>query len=124
MKSTIGGNRRLRSATPLFRNGGTSLKTAEGDNDNPLMQPYCTPDPIVKDESKIPATLLEDTYLYDIPTQAGEEITLVSCTTGIVNVSAQQPSSDSSHVRYNLGGQRVGKGYHGIVVKGGNKYMQ
>ena len=124
IKSTIGGNLRLRSATPLFRNGATALKIAEGDNDNPLMQPYCTPDPIVKDMSKIPATLLEDTYLYDIPTQAGEEITLVSCTTGIVNVSAQQPCSDNSQVRYNLGGQRVGKGYHGIVVKGGNKYMQ
>ena len=124
IKSTIGGNLRLRSATPLLKNGVTSLKTAEGDNDNPLMQPYCMPDPIVKDKSKIPATRLEDTYLYDIPTQAGEEITLVSCTTGIANVSALQPCSDRSHVRYNLGGQRVGNSYHGIVVKGGNKYMQ
>lgn len=124
IKSTIGGNLRLRSATPLLKNGVTSLKTAEGDNDNPLMQPYCMPDPIVKDKSKIPATRLEDTYLYDIPTQAGEEITLVSCTTGIANVSALQPCSDSSHVRYNLGGQRVGNSYHGIVVKGGNKYRQ
>ena len=124
IKSTIGGNLRLRSATPLLKNGGTSLKTAEGDNDNPLMQPYGMPDPIVKDKSKIPATRLEDTYLYDIPTQAGEEITLVSCTTGIANVSALQPCSDRSHVRYNLGGQRVGNSYHGIVVKGGNKYRQ
>ena len=124
IKSTIGGNLRLRSATPLLKNGVTSLKTAEGDNDNPLMQPYCMPDPIVKDKSKIPATRLEDTYLYDIPTQAGEEITLVSCTTGIANVSALQPCSDRSHVRYNLGGQRVGNSYHGIVVKGGNKYRQ
>lgn len=124
IKSTIGGNLRLRSATPLLKNGVTSLKTAEGDNDNPLMQPYCMPDPIVKDKSKIPATRLEDTYLYDIPTQAGEEITLVSCTTGIANVSALQPCSDRSHVRYNLGGQRVGNSYHGIVVKGRNKYRQ
>lgn len=124
IKSTIGGNLRLRSATPLLKNGVTSLKTAEGDNDNPLMQPYGMPDPIVKDKSKIPATRLEDTYLYDIPTQAGEEITLVSCTTGIANVSALQPCSDRSHVRYNLGGQRVGNSYHGIVVKGGNKYRQ
>ena len=124
IKSTIGGNLRLRSATPLLKNGGTSLKTAEGDNDNPLMQPYSTPEPIVKDKSKIPATRLEDTYLYDIPTQAGEEITLVSCTTGIASVSVQQPCSDSSHVRYNLVGQRVGNSYHGIVVKGGNKYVQ
>lgn len=124
IKSTIGGNLRLRSATPLLKNGVTSLKTAEGDNDNPLMQPYGMPDPIVKDKSKIPATRLEDTYLYDIPTQAGEEITLVSCTTGIANVSALQPCSDRSHVRYNLGGQRVGNSYHGIVVKGRNKYRQ
>lgn len=41
------------------------------------MQPYGMPEPIVKDASKIPATTLPDTYLYDIPTNAGEEITLV-----------------------------------------------
>ena len=88
------------------------------------MQPYGMPEPIVKDKSKIPATLLEDTYLYDIPTQAGEEIMLVSSTTGIVDVSVDKPFPGNHHVRYNLSGQQVGKSYHGIVIKDGIKYVQ
>lgn len=75
IKSTIGGNLRLRSSTPLYKNG-TALTIASGDNTNALMQPYVMPDPIVADESKIPATSLPTTYLYDIPTTAGETIEL------------------------------------------------
>lgn len=77
IKSKVGGNLRLRAATPLKLVDGTSLRLAEGDNTNPLMQPYRMPAPIVKDKSKIPATLLPETVLYDIPTEAGQEIELV-----------------------------------------------
>lgn len=77
IKSKVGGNLRLRTATPLKLADGTSLRLAEGDNTNPLMQPYRMPAPIVKDKSKIPATLLPETVLYDIPTEAGQEIELV-----------------------------------------------
>lgn len=77
IKSKVGGNLRLRAATPLKLADGTSLRLAEGDNTNPLMQPYRMPAPIVKDKSKIPATLLPETVLYDIPTEAGQEIELV-----------------------------------------------
>ena len=124
IKSTIGGNLRLRSASPLYKIGGVALKTAEGNNTNELMQPYGMPEPIVKDKSKIPATLLEDTYLYDIPTQAGEEIMLVSSTTGIVDVSVDKPFPGNRHACYNLSGQQVDKSYHGIVIKDGIKYVQ
>ena len=124
IKSTIGGNLRLRSASPLYKTGGVALKTAEGNNTNVLMQPYGMPEPIVKDKSKIPATLLEDTYLYDIPTQAGEEIMLVSSTTGIADVSVDKPFPGNRHFRYNLSGQQVDKSYHGIVIKDGIKYVQ
>lgn len=77
IKSKVGGNLRLRAATPLKLADGTSLRLAEGDNTNPLMQPYRMPAPIVKDKSKIPATFLQETVLYDIPTEAGQEIELV-----------------------------------------------
>ena len=77
IRSKVGGNLRLRAATPLKLADGTSLRLAEGDNTNPLMQPYRMPAPIVKDKSKIPATLLQETVLYDIPTEAGQEIELV-----------------------------------------------
>ena len=124
IKSTIGGNLRLRTTTPLTMAGGTILAAASGSNTNPLMQPYGMPDPIVKDMSKIPATTLADTYLYDIPTQAGEEITLVGGTLGIVNVSAPKPYTSHDHALYNLSGQRVDENYHGIVVTGGKKYVK
>lgn len=50
---------------------------ATGDNTNPLLQPYGMSEPVVKDKSKIPATTLPETTLYDIPTTAGQEIQLV-----------------------------------------------
>lgn len=124
IKSTIGGNLRLRTATPLVKAGGAALAAAEGNNTNPLMQPYGTPEPIVKDMSKIPATHLAETYLYDIPTQAGDEITLVNSVTGIVNVAATKSCSESDTTLYNLSGQRVSDSYHGIIIKGGKKYVK
>ena len=77
IKSTIGGNLRLRSATPLGNADGGSLRTSSGDNPNPLMQPYLMPAPIVEDSTKIPATTLPKTFLYDIPTLPGQVITLI-----------------------------------------------
>ena len=123
VKSTIGGNLRLRTATALCKSDGTQLASAQGANTNPLMQPYGMPDPIVKDQSKIPATKLADTYLYDIPTEAGQEITLVSETSWIKNVSAagELPINNNA---YNLGGQLVSDSYHGIVVLKGKKYIK
>ena len=73
----FGGNLRLRSATPLGNADGGSLHTSSGDNPNPLMQPYLMPAPIVEDSTKIPATTLPKTFLYDIPTLPGQVITLI-----------------------------------------------
>lgn len=77
IKSIIGGNLRLRTATPLKKSDGTQIAIALGDNPNPLMQPYHMSKPLVKDRTKIPETLLPETTLYDIPTRAGEEIVLI-----------------------------------------------
>lgn len=77
IKSNVGGNLRLRTATPLKFADGTALQIAQGENTNPLMQPYNMPEPVVKDKAKIPETLLPETSLYDIPTTAGQEIELV-----------------------------------------------
>lgn len=78
IKSNIGGNLRLRSATPLIKADGTPLNIADGKNSNPLMQPYGMPAPIVKDRTKIPATVLPDTYLYDVMTKKGEVLVLTA----------------------------------------------
>ena len=76
IRSTLCGNLRLRTPSVMKNANGKSLRTAKGRNTNPLMQPYGMPEPIVKDWSKIPATVLPVTYLYDIPTSAGEVVNL------------------------------------------------
>ena len=73
--------------------------------------------------SKIPDTKLPDTYLYDIPTKAGDEITLMGGTTGITVVQNKVDNEATDNSVYNLSGQRVGDSYHGIVVKKGVKYV-
>ena len=126
IKSTVGGNLRLRSATPLKNIDGTELKAASGDNSNPLMQPYNTPDPIVKDMSKIPETKLPTTWVYDIPTTAGQEITLINENTdGIVNVRQDAGSKKKAdHAMYNIAGQRVNNSFRGIVIQDGKKMIK
>lgn len=77
IKSKLGGNLRLRTATPLKAGGAFTMKVAEGDNSNELMQKYDIPAPIIKDPTKIPETVLTPTTVYDIETTAGETYTFV-----------------------------------------------
>jgi hypothetical protein len=125
VKSTIGSNLRLRTPNQLKNINGTNLTEATGNNSNPLMQPYGTPDPIVKDMSKIPNTVLPTTYLYDIPTTAGEEIQLVDLlATGIKVVGHQEKINNKNNGTYNLNGQRVANSFRGIVISKGIKHIQ
>ena len=103
---------------------GTALTAAQGDNDNALMQVYKMADPIVVDASKIPATVLNTTYLYDIPTSAGQLINLINAsnTTGIIEVEQSEEKNES--MAYDLLGRRVTDSYHGIVIVNGNKYIR
>lgn len=68
--STIGGNLRLRSYTPL---AGKKLTKAIGDNSNQLLQPGITVKHIVSDEIVLDSNpLLTEVFEYDLPTQAGK----------------------------------------------------
>ena len=118
VKSTIGGNLRLRSNTPLKLADGTALTIATGDNSNQLMQPYVMPDPIVANPSKIPATTLSTTYLYDIPTTAGQEIELIDRDETSAIITIQQPDQQftSSQIAYTLDGRQVSDNYRGLVI--------
>ena len=71
-----------------------------------LMQPYLMPDPIVADPSKIPATKLPETYLYDIPTTVGQEIELIDLggTTAIQEVLSAEQQRPTTDVAYALDG--------------------
>ncbi len=125
VKSTIGGNLRLRSNTELKMANGTALTTATGANSNVLMQPYMMPDPIVADASKIPETVLPTTYLYDIPTVAGQEIELIDINeaTAIQTIRNEQLSPVRNLQAYALDGRRVNSSYKGIVIVGGRKVV-
>lgn len=125
IKSTVGGNLRLRSNAQLKMADGTALTAASGTNANPLMQPYVMPEPVVADKSKIPETHIATTYLYDIPTVAGQEIELVDINTAtcIGNITSQPVETASSDDAYAVDGTCVGKAYKGVVVMKGRKLI-
>ena len=126
VKSTLGGNLRLRSNTELKMANGTALTAATGDNTNALMQPYVMPDPIVANPSKIPDTTLPTTYLYDIPTTAGQEIELVDLneTTAIRDVTPSDGQHAVSSTAYSMDGRRVSDAHHGLIIMNGQKYLR
>lgn len=78
IKSTVGGNLRLRSAVPLKNQNGAELTIAKGENTNPLMATQQVPDPVIKDASQLKGLNLEKTSQYDIATQAGQTYTFVA----------------------------------------------
>ncbi len=83
IKSTIGGNLRLRSITSLT--GLTPLTKAIGRNSN---QFFVTPEiltPIIKDKSKIIAVKLPTYFEYDVATEAGVSYTFYANTSTAIN---------------------------------------
>lgn len=72
IKSTIGGNLRIRTTSPLIASSGKQPALAYGENPNPLTSTYSIPSPVIVDPDKIPVTELNEVIEYDIPTTAGE----------------------------------------------------
>lgn len=122
IRSTISGNLRLRSNTPLIMPDGSPLAEAAGDNTNELNQPYKMPQPIVVDSAKIPQTNLPQTYLYDIPTEAGQEIFLISTNNGVLSPCIDNGNKDKTAL-YDITGRKVSENHKGIVVTKGKKYI-
>ena len=125
IKSELGGNLRLRSKTPLKMADGSALAEAVGSNSNALMQPYFMPEPIVADAKKIPNTNLPATYLYDIPTTAGQEIVLVdqSTNTGIDHTyGCVMP--DTTLETFTADGRPAGRAHKGVTIVKGGKFLK
>jgi len=78
IKSTLGGNLRLRLPNEMELSNGGSLKTASGKNSNPFYQMEETPEAIVSEQATIEPLELKETLLFDIPTQEGAIYTLVA----------------------------------------------
>jgi alpha-L-fucosidase 2 len=72
VKSLLGGNLRIRTATPLTLSNGT-LKQASGNNPNPLFKTHEIPAPIISEKAKINPTGVKTTVEYDVPTEQGKE---------------------------------------------------
>ena len=77
IKSTIGGNCRLRVGNAVKLQGGV-LKKAVGANPNFFYQNEATAKPIISEKAKLKAPGEKPTLLYDFATQAGKTYTLVS----------------------------------------------
>lgn len=123
VKSTVGGNLRLRANAPLKMADGSALNGALGDNTNLLTQPYIMPEPIVKDASKIPSTKLPESYVYDIPTEVGQIVEIVNedLSAGISDVRHDYSEADGAS--YAINGIKVDESYKGIIIERGRKYV-
>lgn len=77
IKSTLGGNLRVRVPNALKLAGGT-LKLASGSNPNPFYSVPETPAPLLSAAADLSPPVLKETQLYDLTTQAGKVYTLVA----------------------------------------------
>jgi alpha-L-fucosidase 2 len=75
IKSTLGGNCRLRAGSKLTLQNG-ALKAAGGDNPNPFYYIQPTAKPIVSEKAKLNPPNIKPTFVYDFETRAGGVYTL------------------------------------------------
>ncbi len=77
IKSTIGGNLRLRVPNELKLSNDIDLKNAVGENPNSFYQTEKIPAPVISSKATITAFRLKKTFVYDVPTQKGKVYTLI-----------------------------------------------
>lgn len=77
IRSFLGGNLRVRVPSEVKLINGSSLKKAIGENSNPFYYTVKTPDPVISEKANITAPLLKETFVYDIPTFRGQQVTLI-----------------------------------------------
>jgi alpha-L-fucosidase 2 len=78
IRSTLGGNLRLRVPNALTQADGTGLKVAEGENINPFFATDIIPSPVISKNATITLPELKKTFVYDLPTESGAVYQFVS----------------------------------------------
>ncbi|HLG40912.1 MAG TPA: hypothetical protein VI461_14630, partial [Chitinophagaceae bacterium] len=78
IKSTMGGNLRLRVPNAMKLSNGGLLKTATGKNANPFYETEETPAPVISSKASLTIPGMKKTLLYDIPTKSGKVYALVA----------------------------------------------
>ena len=77
IRSSVGGNFRLRTATALKSCKGTDFRVARAENPNPLFALQPTVPPVVSPVAESVPTVRPAKYTYDMSTDAGKEYTLL-----------------------------------------------
>jgi alpha-L-fucosidase 2 len=80
VKSSLGGNCRLRAYEPLVRVDGKPLTVANGINANSFYALPTTPLPLMTPGARSVDVTLRHTYEYDMPTEAGREYVVANAT--------------------------------------------
>jgi alpha-L-fucosidase 2 len=80
--SGLGGNLRIRTATPLSAEDGKALAEATGVNPNPFFRLPEIPHPVVTDKAKLSLPDVPQVTEYDIPAEAGKTYVLHGVKTG------------------------------------------
>ena len=78
IKSTIGGNLRIRAPNKMKLSGDGSLKNAIGKNVNPFFHVEEMSAPIISPKALLARPQLKETFLYDLPTQAAKTYTFIA----------------------------------------------
>jgi alpha-L-fucosidase 2 len=78
VRSTLGGNLRLRTPNAVKLSSGSMVQKATGKNPNPFFGVDATPEPIISDKAKVALIDLKETLLYDLPTAAGKTYTFIA----------------------------------------------
>jgi alpha-L-fucosidase 2 len=78
IRSTLGGNLRLRVTNEMKLSSGTNLKEAVGENSNPFYQTGKIAEPIISPKATITPPDLKKTFVYDIATTKGKIYTLIA----------------------------------------------
>ena len=78
VRSTIGGNLRLRVPNEIKAVSGTAVKTATGINSNPFYAIDKIAEPLISEKATISAPALQPTWLYDLATTAGKRYAFVA----------------------------------------------
>jgi alpha-L-fucosidase 2 len=77
VRSKLGGNLRLRVPNEMKLNTGSSLKKATGNNINAFYAVEKTAAPIISEKAGNASPELAPTFLYDVPTQAGNRYNFI-----------------------------------------------
>jgi len=77
IRSTIGGNLRIRVPNEIKMQNGTGLKKAVGENSNSFYVTETIRQPLVSEKAVITAPAIQETFVYDVATKPGQLISIV-----------------------------------------------